>query len=97
LEGIYKKNKMARNKKSLLTESVNKVPVIEQDGTKYIALTNNTTMEDYQALIIQNSLNMNSGHVVNAASQLGVSKSKVYSMLKENQDHGTRNQTPNEG
>ena len=86
---------MARNKKSLLTESVNKVPVIEQDGTKYVALTNDITMEDYQALIIQNSLNMNSGHVVNAASQLGVSKSKVYSMLKEN--HGTGNQTPNEG
>ena len=86
---------MARNKKTLLTES--RVPTIDHDGTKYVALTNNATMDEYQALIIQNSLNMNSGHVVNAATQLGVSKSKVYSMLKENQDYGTGNQTPNEG
>ena len=74
---------MSRNKKSLLTESAKRVPTIEKDGTVYMALSANVTMDDYESIIIQNSLSQNANHVVNTASSLDISKSKIYGMLNE--------------
>lgn len=82
MECIYNKTKtMARNKKTLLTESTKRVPTIEKDGTIYMALSSDATLGDYENIIIQNYLDQNNNHVVNTASQLDISKSKIYGML----------------
>jgi DNA-binding NtrC family response regulator len=44
---------------------------------------NNVTLDDFTAQFIYNYLKRNDFQVVKTANELGISKSKIYNMLKE--------------